>query len=264
MRYSLIAILFFTLTACEKNKLAQKEESSPEGSALVKIGWFSQTIAANNVGVQLKFDGERNGNTFTSPTPYPGGGFNTGGNSFADYLAVAPGTRTMTISIPNANTNNDSIVRFNGPVTLTGGVRQTVMVTDTGVNTAATVLTDNINPPETPGNFAKAKFFNGMPGTTLDLYIRSSSGTLAGPKNVAYKGVSGYFDFPAGLSNDTLDIVTAGSAYTSSTTPLARYVWAQTSIIQTRVYTILSAGYPTVAYTTTDNRRARVSVVLNR
>jgi hypothetical protein len=263
MKYIFITIALFILIACDKIKLAEKEETSPEGTAYVKAGYFSQYVSANNVGVQMKFDGERVSNLFTSPTPYPGGGFNTGGNSFADYLSIAPGSRNLIISIPKAGTNTDSIVRFNGSVDLTAGTRQTIMLTDTAANTQATVIADDITPPQT-GNFARAKFFNGMPGSTLDFYIRSSGGTLAAAKNIAYKGLSAYFDFPAGLSNDTLDIVTAGTNYTSSTTPLARYVWAQTSIIPGRVYTILSAGYSSIAYTTTDNRRARVSVVLNR
>lgn len=263
MRYTFLAIIILGLTACEKNKLAEKVEIDPSGTASVKLGYFSQYIAANNVGVQAKFDNERVTNTFTSPTPYPGGGFNTGGNSFADYLSIAAGTRNLIISIPKAGSSSDSVVRFNGPVNLTPDVRQTVMLTDTGANTAATVVIDDITTPM--GNsVARAKFFNGMPGTTLDFYIRSSQGIFIGPKNIAYKSVSSYFDFPAGLSNDTLDVVNAGTTYTTTTVPLARYVWLQANIIPTRVYTILSAGYPTIPYTGSDNRRARVSVVLNR
>ena len=264
MRYLLIATSLLSLVACKKIKLAQKEETNPAGTAYVKIGYFSQYTAANNVGVQLKFDNNRVSTLFTSPTPYPGGGFNTGGNSFADYLSVAPGARNMILSVPNANTANDSVMRFNGTVNLTANVRQTVMLTDTGSNTQATVIQDDITPPETPGNFARAKFFNGMPGSTLDLYIRSSTGIMNAATNVAYKGVSSYFDFSAGVSNDTLDVVPTGTTYTSSTTPLARYVWTQSNIVIGRVYTILSAGYPSISYTGTDNRRARVSVVLNR
>jgi hypothetical protein len=263
MRYTLLAIMILGLAACEKNKLAQKVETDPTGTASVKLGYFSQYIAANNVGVQAKFDTTRISNTFTSPTPYPGGGFNTGGNSFADYLAIEPGTRNLIISIPKANSRVDSVIRFNGPVNLTANLRQTIMLTDTGANTAATVLIDDITAP-TGASVARAKFFNGMPGTTLDFYIRSSLGIFVGPKNIPYKSVSNYFDFPAGLSNDTLDVVNTGTNYTTATVPLARYVWASTNIIPTRVYTILSAGYPTIAYTTSDNRRARVSVVLNR
>jgi hypothetical protein len=263
MRYTFLAIIILGLTACEKNKLAEKVEVDPSGAASVKLGYFSQYIAANNVGVQAKFDNERVSNTFTSPTPYPGGGFNTGGNSFADYLAIEPGSKNLIISIPKVNSETDSVVRFNGPVNLTANVRQTIMLTDTGANTAATVLIDDITPPVTPG-MAKAKFFNGMPGTTLDFYVRTSTGVIvSGAKNVPYKSVSNYFEFPAGGSVDTLDVVNAGATY-PTTTPLARYVWAQTNIIPTRVYTILAAGYPTIPYTGSDNRRARVSVVLNR
>ena len=263
MRYIFLAIIVYGLTSCEKNKLAQKVENDPTGNALVKIGWFSQYIALNNDSVQVKLNGERISGKFTAPTPYPGGGFNTGGNSNADYMALTPGTSNLIVSAPKKMTNIDSIVKFNGSVNLTANIRQTIMLTDTGANTAATVVTDDLTPPLTPG-MAKAKFFNGMPGTTLDFYIRTSTGAIVpAAKNVAYKGVSSYFEFPAGSSVDTLDVVNAGATY-PTTTPLARYVWAQTNIIAGRVYTILSAGYPTIGYLTTDNRRARVSVVLNK
>lgn len=266
MRYLLIATILIGFSACKKNKLAQKEETSPDAQAYVKIGYFSQYSTPTNVGVQMKVDNQRLSTLFTSPTPYPGGGFNTGGSSFADYLAVSSGSKNLIISVPGTGTNTDSVVRFNGNVNLTANIRQTVMLTDTGANTQATVISDDVTPPVTAGNFAKAKFFNGIPGSNIDLYIRTPTGVLAPVKNIAYKGVSDYFDFSAGVGSDTLDIVLAGATYTSATSPtLARYIWASGNIIQTRVYTLLSSGYSNIsASATTDNRRPRVSVVLNR
>ena len=264
MRYLIIATLFLGLTACEKNKLAQKIEDSPEGTAYVKLGYFAQYSNVTNVGVQMKIDSVRVSSLVTSPTPYPGGGFNTGGNSYADYLSMEPGTRNLVLSVPKVGTNTDSLVRFNGPVNLTEGIRQTIMITDTGANMAATVIADDITPPS-PGTVAKGKFFNGIPGTNIDFYMRTPSGVIAPAKNIAYKSVSGYFEFTAGIGNDTLDIVLAGSPYTSATSPvLARYIWLAGNIIPGRVYTILSAGYNGLPSTGTDNRRPRVSVVLNR
>ena len=85
--------------------------------------------------MQLKVDTVRISNLFTYAVAYPGGGFNTLGNNYADYLSVSskPDTK-IAISVPYANTSTDSLLIFTGVFDLEEGKRQTIMLTDTVPN----------------------------------------------------------------------------------------------------------------------------------
>lgn len=256
-----IASVVFTLLSCEKTKLAQKDEVDPTGKALVKVGYFTPYSAATNVGVQLVVDGIRVSNTFTYAITYPGGGFNMGGQSNPDYLAVATGSRTLKVSIPKAGTNTDSIVLFTGPVTLAADSRQTVMLTDTGANTMATLVPDVVTAP-VGDRTARAKFFNGIPNAgAIDLYIVPPTGVAyVAATNIDYKGVSPYFEFAAGQGSVTFQIVKTGLPNTTANI-IASYVFGSSGF--GRNYTILSRGYVLTPVSTTDIRRPFVSVIVN-
>lgn len=260
----------FLLTGCKKIKLAQKIELDPTGQAWIKVGHFMPVSGANNRPLQITIDGQRIGisiGTGSTATPYPlnylygfpapGGGYNTLGSVNPDYYAVPAGTHLLTLAVPKAGTNQDSIIYFNGSITLAPDIRQTVMLTDTGTAAVATVITDLIADPF-PGN-ARAKFFNGIPdGGAIDLYITPSGGSptlLAG--SIAYRATSGYFEFPAGTTTLNFKIVKAGLPVTSF---LAEYNFAASQA--GRVYTIFSRGYSVLS--TTDSRGPRVSIVVNR
>lgn len=262
MKKIIIGSFFATIlfTACEKNKLAQKVELDPMGSAWLKVGYFMPFSAFNNKSVQVTIDGKRVGSVMTYAIATPGGGYNMGGLINPDYYAVTPGTRAIKISIPNAGTSNDSILYFNGSITVAADLRQTVMLTDTGTNAEATVITDLISDPA-PGN-ARAKFFNGIPNAgAIDLYVTPAAtgvSTLL-TSGIAYKSTSSYFEFTAGTGALTFAIVRTGMPNIAAN-QLTTYSF--TASQAGRVYTILSRGYNIVS--TTDNRRPFISLIVNR
>lgn len=264
MRYLIVATFIITLISCDKTELAQKTEIDPSGKALVKLGYFSPYSTPTNTFVHSKIDDIRLTNTFQYPIAYPGGGFNMGGNSFADYLAIEAGTKVIKVSIPKTGTNTDSVSLFTGSITLTADTRQTIMITDTMANTQATVISDDVTIPT--GNLtARGKFFNGIPNAgALDLYIRTPTGVINPATNIEYKKVSNYFEFTAGIGNDTFQIVKTGQAYTGFSSPnvLATYIFTTSGF--GRVYTILSRGYVLTPASTTDLRRPQVSLIVNR
>ncbi len=265
--FLLIITSFFVLfVGCEKTKLSQKIEVDPAASARVKFGYFTPVSTVTNAGVQLKVNGIRVSNLLTYAVTFPGGGFNQGGQTFADYINVDENLTqlpvTLKLSIPAFNTNTDSVTLFTGPVNLVSNTKQTVMFTDTFPNIQATVLKDD-TPDPAPGA-AKFKFFNGIPnGGNIDFYIVSSAGTFLAASNIPYKGVSGYFETPvSGLGNITFSMIRAGMPNIpanlvgggSSTT----HPYNATALLNGRIYNVNARGYAGVALT--DARRPLPSI----
>jgi hypothetical protein len=261
MKKLIIGSFFATLilAGCEKNKLAQKIEVDPTGNAWLKVGYFMPFSASTNKSVHVTVDGQRIGSVITYAIANPGGGYNMGGSVNPDYYAIAPGTRAVNVAIPKAGSNLDSIVVFSGSINVAADQRQTVMLTDTGTIAKATVISDIITDPAA-GN-SRAKFFNGIPNAgAIDLYVTPSAGvsTLL-TSGIAYKGASGYFEFPGGVGTLTFAIVKTGMPNITAN-QLSTYAF--TASQAGRVYTILSRGYDGLG--TADARRSQVSLIVNR
>jgi hypothetical protein len=131
-------ILFFSLlmiTACEKNEITLDDATIVEDDALFKLGYFSPN--SSNPGVQLKINDARVSYLFTNATPFPGGGYNTGGSSNSDYVVVKPGQTKVSISIPKKGTNEDSIVVLNTTVNLEARKKYSMFTSDTIPNVKA-------------------------------------------------------------------------------------------------------------------------------
>ena len=265
--YSLLTVLLFVLffQGCDKVKLSQKIEVEPLSNARVKFGYFSPYSATTNRGVQIKVNDIRVSNLLTYSISFPGGGFNQGGQTYADYISVNATAGTpvgLRISIPALNTNSDSVTLFNGTVNITPGVKQTVMFTDTAANTQATVLNDETADPI--GANAKFKFFNGIPnGGNIDFYIVSSAGTFLAASNVPYKGVSNYFETPvSGLGSISFSMVRAGMPLANANLigggTSTGHPYSATALLNGRVYNVNARGYN--GTTLTDARRPQPSI----
>lgn len=260
-RLSIIAIAFAALgvfiAGCEKKAEKIADFSfSPTTQAQLKVNYASSYFA--NPGIQLKLDTTRISGLITGRTPYPGGGFNTNGQNFPDYLEVTPGTMNLSGSIPKKNTAIDSVALFTKSIKLEAGKNYTAHVTDTGANTQVLLLQDDVTPADT--GKAKYRFVNLMPNVpAIDLYF----GTTIMASNVAYLSATPYFTMPVtGVTAQSWTIRPAGSPSTS--TALATYASTNT-ILSTRVYTIFAMGYNIPS---TDTRYATlkpyVSFLLNR
>lgn len=241
------------VTGCKKNTLTSAPFEYSDGQALFKINY---SLPYNkNPPVQLSIDGVRQSNLLTYSTPFPGGGLNTGGSNWADYLSVAPGSHTVSIAIPKLNTNIDSVELFRTTVDVKGDVYQTLHMTDTAANTTSLMTTDESNKPDS--GWTKYRFVNLIPGSAIDLYF----GTNKVASNIAYKATSDTFSIAAGTTLQWF-IKTAGTATTLAQYPLTNLT---TYVIPNqRVFTVYARGYLGFPITSTDIRRPMVSFLFNK
>lgn len=255
-----IPLAALLLTGCEKNKFNLKDNIFVEGKSRLKVNFLSSYRA--NPLYQIKIDGIRVSNNLSYFTPFPGGGLNSGGGSYADYLAVEPGQREVTISLPFIGTNNDSVLLATATVDLQADKNYSIYFSDTAANTSSMLVEDDLSSPDS--GFVRYRFINMMPDLAagLDLYFgtgytSTTSTKVAGP--ILYKEMSPYFEVPIN-SGSNWSIRPAGAAAT--TTAIATYASAS-SVINQRVYTISSRGYNSIT-STSDPRRRLFSFIYNR
>lgn len=247
-----ISALALFLAGCEKNVISYGDSTLVSANqSLVKINYAS--LYALNPGVQISFNGTRVSPVIVGRTTFPGGGYNTNGDARPDYIAVSAGEVQIKISVPQRNTNIDSVVLYNTSITVEGGKNYTAHITDTAAKTQTVLLTDEFARPDS--NFAKFKFVNLMPNVAaVDLYY----GTTVVAANIAYKSASNYFTLAIPSTTLAWTIRPAGAAPAS--TALATYSSVSTTTNQ-RVYTVFAIGY---SGATDAVRRPYVSFLLNR
>ncbi len=246
-----IACTVLLAVSCRKNIEYKAERSFSPTTSLLKINYLS--AYAGNPAVQLSINGERVSGLITGRTPFPGGGFNTNGSSFPDYLAVKQGAVTLSIAIPKKTTNQDSVLLFSSSFSLESGKNYTAHVTDTAAKTKLLLVEDSMW--FAPKGQSKYRFLNMMPNVPfIDLYF----GTTKVASAIPYLGSSPYFFIPVPATSLTWSIRETGTAPTS--TALATYLSGNTSIDQ-RVYSAFALGYKGATAATT---RPYVSFLLTR
>lgn len=245
---SLFCLAVAGFAGCEKDKDYKAPfETANSSKALLKINYASAYVT--NPSVQLNIDDVRVSGLITGRTPFPGGGYNTSGSNFPDYLAVTPGTRKVSVVIPKKNTNVDSIVLFSTQADLTANTSQTLHIMDTFTRTKSLLVKDDVG--ATSLNKIRYRFVNLMPNANpLDLYFGTEKVASAVPYNT--EGV--VFEMPTQLSA-AWTIREVGSA-----TVLATYTSANT-VLNQRVYTAFAMGYKGASATAT---KPYISFFLNR
>lgn len=255
MKKFFLCLLLFACAAtlfwsCKKNILNVSPYDYTDGNALLKINYSSPY--AKNPGVQVKINGEKVSSLITYSTPYPGGGLNTGGNTYADYLSVKAGANKIRLSIPKAGSTEDSVVLYETDLSLTANQYQTVHFTDTATNTQAILLRDADNKPDS--GYTQFTFINLIPGSTLDLYF----GTTMVASNIAYKQATPPFKLPAGQNaSNNWTLRTAGG-----TTTLGTPYTSASSVANQRVFTVYARGY--IGPATSDIRSPKISFAYNK
>ena len=250
-----LLMALFILPACEKNELYSTATTEAGTMAQAKI--FVLSAYQSRPALQIKVNDERVFGVAASqsnPTPFPGGGLNTGGGSTNDYVSITPGAAVkIGFSVPKAGTITDSLELGSATFNLAAGSKQTIYFADTAANTASLAVLDTLSPPDS--GFAKYKFVNMMPDApSLDLYI----GTVKVASAIPYKGVSPSFVLPTNNVSTTWGIRLEGAA-----TNLVTYANAS-SIGNQRVYTVIARGYNAVTSTAaTEYRRRAISLTYN-
>lgn len=240
------------LASCEKNEISYGDTTTVTAEqSLLKINYESGYAA--NPQVQVLVNGQRVSGLLNTRTPFPGGGYNTQGNAFPDYLTTAPGETKLTVSIPKKGSNSDSIVLYNGSFMLEAGKNYTAHITDTGSATQGILAADDFTKPDS--GFARLKFIHLMPNVpAVDLYY----GSTVVAANVAYKAITNYFTVAVQSTTQAWSIRPAGALPTS--TALATYTSASTTANQ-RVLTAFAIGY---SGATDLVRKPYISFLLNR
>ncbi len=248
-----IAVLTITATGCRKNTEYTADRTYPTTEeAFVKINYLS--AYALNPSVQLIINGERVSNLIAGRTPFPGGGYNTNGSSFPDYLKVPATATSLRIAIPKRNTNVDSVVLFSTTTAVLGaGKYYTLHVSDTLANTKMLVTEDDVTMPI--AGISVYRFVNMMPNVSaVDLYFN----TTRVATGIPYLGAGVSFSLPVPAVAGTWSIRETGTSPTS--TALATYSSINTSTSQ-RVYTAFALGYKGATATAT---RPYISFLLTR
>jgi hypothetical protein len=248
---ALLAII--VMAGCKKNTLKSSPFDYSDGQSLFKINY---SMPYNkNPAVQLKIDGVRQSNLLTYSTPFPGGGLNTGGSNWADYLSVAPGSHSLSIAIPKTGSDADSVELYKTTFTVEADKYMTLHMTDTAANTTSVMTTDESNKPDS--GFTKYRFVNLIPGSAIDLYF----GTVKVASNIAYKAASDTFSIAAGTTLQWF-IRQAGTTVNLAQYPLTNLT---TYVIPNqRVFTVYARGYLGFAITSADIRRPMVSFLFNK
>lgn len=243
--------LLLGFAACKKEAERTADfETVPSTRSMLKVNYVSNYAA--NPSVQLKLNDVRVSPLLTARTPFPGGGFNTGGDNRPDYLNVAPGQNKFSVSIPNKNTANDSIVLYTTNINLEANKNFTLHITDTAANTKMLLVQDDISLPDTGSS--RYRFVHLMPNVTaLDLY----HGTELVAGNIPYLGTT-VFTRPTYAASTAWTIREAG---TGPTGPVLATYSSSNTIITQRGYTAFALGYKGQADAA---RKPYISFLLNK
>jgi hypothetical protein len=248
--------LAVALVSCTKNELNITSATAVDNSSNAQVKVFFASAYKTSLSHQISINDVRVSNVLVTgtPTPFPGGGLNTGGSSAADYLSIKAGSTKFTFGIPNRNLNTDSVVLGTNTSTLDAGKLYTLYSTDTAANMNFVLVEDSLARPDS--GYTKFKFVNLIPDqTALDLYI----GTVKVASNIAYKGVSPSFTVRTDNSSTSWTIKAAGGstnigvAYTSATT-----------LSNQRVMTVVARGFSKVTTPSSDPRYPKVSFIFNK
>jgi hypothetical protein len=243
------AFLVALLVSCTKDHTPTIDYTYPtDADAKLKINVAS--VYQRNPTFQISVNNVRVSNLITARTPFPGGGYNTGGDNRPDYLALTPGAKTVSLAIPKVLTNIDSVALWSGSVNIAAGKNYTLHVTDTAANTKFVLVEDDVTNADTGSS--KYRFINLMPDVpAVDFYF----GTTLVAANVPYLSITPVMTMKNPTVATSWFIRPAGALPTS--TAIATYASSNT-YITTRNYVVFAMGYKSIT-STTDPRRPFVS-----
>lgn len=241
----LAGILVLGLFSCEKSiQNFGDVDFVSEADAIVKINMSS--IYPDDRYMFVKFNNMRITPLIRGREPFPGGGYNTRGDSRPDFLKVKAGSIDVKICLPyKKDDGRDSIILFESKINLEARKRYTLHITDTAKNTKMVLNEENLSVPDS--TFARYRLTNLMPNMeAIDLYYGApANGALPTQdsliiKNIKYLESSDYFELNR-ITARTWKIRPAGAPVTDATV-LASYSNAG-AILDRRSYTIFALGY---------------------
>lgn len=248
-----LSIFIVAAIGCKKNSFFITERTEPTGKSLTKLVLCNMTSPASTLTI---FD---NGVKISpalglsTPYPFPGGGFNTGGSSNGDYLALNPGVHNFELKtlLPGLNNVLSNFASFSQ--TLEADKKYSIYTADSGANFVAVLALDNFTTPADSGKTA-ARFVNMIPNApAVDFYQNS---TLIA-SNVKYKEFTDFMEIPASVA-DTFAIRLTGDVGGPALTAKAYYRLVTNT--NQRALSFVARGF----ISGVSPKQAAVSVVVNR
>lgn len=235
----------FGMVACKKSiqDFGQVDFLS-DSDVIVKINMAS--IYPDDRYMYVKFDGQRVTSLIRGREPFPGGGYNTRGDSRPDFLKYQAGNIKVQVGLPyRIDDGRDSVILYETQVDFEAGKRYTLHVTDTASNTRVILNEEDLSRPDSTQ--ARYRFTNLMPNVSaIDLYYGAAA-TAAEPtqdslvaKNVKYLETSPYFELNR-IATRTWKIRPAGAPVTNASV-IASYSNSGATLDR-RSYTVYALGY---------------------
>lgn len=240
----LLLFLVISFVACSKANdegILAAFDNNLNYDAKLKVNIAS--IYKSNPLMRIKINDQIVSSSITARTPYPGGGYNTNGNSLGSYLSVPPGKVKVSIMIPfisdSLKRNQDSILLYSAEVNLTQGKYYSLHISDTAAQTKSVLFEESLVVPN--DTLPYFKFVNLMPNVpAIDLYF----GTTVVAQNIKYLESSSEFTVDINSTSTAWSIRPAGSLPTA--TAIATYTSAST-LTRNRKYTAFAMGYSGLA-----------------
>ncbi|HJV18253.1 MAG TPA: DUF4397 domain-containing protein [Sediminibacterium sp.] len=246
LKYIIPAAAFLFLYACTKNDGVTNQAYSAYGTSgtagqLKVILGFAYTVDYNTM--VIKINDKVVSNALQTRTPFPGGGYNTRGSNFPNYLSVPQGSNKIAVVIPKKGTAEDSIVLYTTNITIPDNAPYTLHIADTAANTQSKLVKNEIAKVDT--GHCRFRFVNLIPNLpAVDIYL---NGQLI-KNNVAFMAATDTFTLKTGVNAPgyvsgnatTWDVRPAGAAIT--TKAIATYSSGNT-LQSERVMTIFTMGY---------------------
>lgn len=211
---------------------------------IVKINMAS--VYPDDRYMYVKFNDARITPLIRAREPFPGGGYNTRGDSRPDFLKYTAGLVNVKVALPHkVDRGLDSLILYETQINFEAGKRYTLHVTDTSALTKMILSEEDLSRPDS--TFARYRFTNLMPNVpAVDLYYGAAAGTAEPTQdslvatNVKYLESSDYFLLNR-ITARTWKVRAAGAPVTNASV-LAMYSNAG-AVLDRRAYTIYALGY---------------------
>lgn len=243
-----LAVIFFY--ACKKESGVTNQPyqaygiTGTQGQLKINLG-FAYTINYNTL--LLKINDSVVSSSLATRTPFPGGGYNTNGSSFALYLGVKQGDNKVSVVIPKFGTVVDSVVLYTTKINIPDNNPYTLHIADTLVsptqNNTQSILVKNIISDVDTGR-CRYKFVNMIPNLpAVDLYLNGVLIKTAVPYMIATDTFSVRTGvLQPGYTGATTSWTVRPAGALSTSVPTATYTNAN-GLQSQKVMTIFTMGY---------------------
>jgi hypothetical protein len=197
LNFITVGFVLYGLSSCEKSELRATEYDLPTTQSFVRFVFLSPGLPAVMIKVN---DNKINGNNTLG-----NGGLFPSNAGIAEYAAI-PSSGSLSLSLANTGTSNDSIVLFTGKMSTESGRFYTTILADSGASRSLISVLDDFG-KLSDSAFTRLRFINATgksPGLTL-IRIDSSTSTNVRRdtlfRNISFSQSTSYITIPTNPEN---------------------------------------------------------------